>query len=167
MFTIQDIRKEYDRLDNLCKVNTKGIKIIFSSRMQRRYGCCAFKNKKPVEIRIAENLRNSPDMFWDTVRHEYAHALVKLRYPNERHVHDDVWKRACIEVGCDPKRTAESSEDVKEKQEAQAKYIVTCSKCGKTFLYYRTAKVIKSLRAGYKHFSCPICHSTDLKLTEK
>lgn len=167
MFTIQDIRNEYKRLDNLCGVNTKDIKLSFSSRMKRRYGCCAFKNKKPVEIRIAENIRNSPDMFWDTIRHEYAHALVKLRYPDERHVHDETWKRACIEVGCDPKRTAVSPEDVKEKQVKQAKFVVTCSKCGQVFFYYRTAKVITSLRAGYKNFFCPICHSTDLLLTEK
>lgn len=38
------------------------------------------------------------EQFWDTIRHEYAHALVTLR-DGKLHRHDGVWKSACCEVG--------------------------------------------------------------------
>ena len=88
MYSIEDIRKEYDRLDSLCGVDTS-----------RKY--------YPTCIMITDFILTLEEEFWDIIRHEYAHALVTLR-DGIQHGHDNVWKQACLEVGCPPDVHTES-----------------------------------------------------------
>lgn len=82
MHSLEEIRAEYDRLDRLCGVDTSAVEIALSRRGVRRLGSFRYPAKgKAGALRITINasLLNEEEAFWDTVRHEYAHALVYLR----------------------------------------------------------------------------------------
>jgi len=72
MHTVEEIRKEYQRLDRLCRVDTALVSVVISPKSVRLYGSCTCKNGRPVCIRIAAFLLEEDAAFWDTVRHEYA-----------------------------------------------------------------------------------------------
>ena len=157
-YEIKDIRKEYDRLDRITGTDTRGLRIVVSRRFKRKLGMCRFEVKKklrraiyiPTEIVISERVLDSEDsVFYDTIRHEYAHAVVTLR-DGCNHGHDEAWKRACKEVGCRPKSTASSNSQLA----ADAKYIVRCQKCGGESRYYRKGRVVDSLLKGTNTYRC-------------
>ena len=162
--SLEAIRAEYDRLDAITGVDTSGVEIKFSSRSVRRYGYCKYKNWTPVLITIAAFLLDDEEQFWDTVRHEYAHALVKLRAPKEKHGHDKVWKAACIEIGCRPERLVPSTAESKARREANAKYIVECRDCLRRWTYLKRGRVVDGLLKG-RRLTCP-CGSHELTLKE-
>ena len=164
MHTILEIRKEYNRLDELCGVDTSKVRIEFSDRMIRSYGICSVINRVPRSIKIASFLREEDEVFWNTIRHEYAHALVVLRHPREKHVHDQVWKDACIEIGCNPQRLAASCEGHTKKAESAAKYKIVCPSCGKTYIFQRATKSVKALQSGISGYRCSACKEKDLQL---
>lgn len=167
MFTLDDIRKEYDRLDKLTGVDTKSIELAVSTRSTNRYGSCKMINHKPVKIIIADFVLkdNNENIFWDTIRHEYVHAMVKLRNPKENHGHDWLFKKGCIEVGCDPSRLAtETSEIALQRREEKLKYIVYCPKCGDEWKYVKAGKVVQGLKKK-RHYKCPNCRE-DVVLKE-
>ena len=78
MWTLEQVRAEYHRLDRLLGIDTSGIPVRFSKRMTRQYGVCTFLKNRPQEIRLADFLRQEDAVFWDTARHEYAHAAAAL-----------------------------------------------------------------------------------------
>ena len=77
MWTLEQVRAEYHRLDRLLGIDTSGIPVRFSKRMTRQYGVCTFLKNRPQEIRLADFLRQEDAVFWDTARHEYAHAAAE------------------------------------------------------------------------------------------
>ena len=70
MWTLEQVRAEYRRLDRLLGIDTSGIPVRFSKRMTRQYGVCTFLKNRPQEIRLADFLRQEDAVFWDTARHE-------------------------------------------------------------------------------------------------
>ena len=108
MHTLQEVRAEYDRLDRLVGIDTRGIELKISKRAVRQLG--SFRSPKrgtgPLRITLSYLILDDDAQFWDTVRHEYAHAAVYLLHPGENHGHDRVWRDMCRLVGCDPKRLA-------------------------------------------------------------
>ena len=42
MWTLEQVRAEYRRLDRLLGIDTSGIPVRFSKRMTRQYGVCTF-----------------------------------------------------------------------------------------------------------------------------
>lgn len=164
--TLEDIRHEYDRLDALCGVDTSSVELVSSTRMKTRLGYCQYRNRKPAKIVIAAFMfEMSDEELLDTARHEYAHALVKIRRPRENHGHDAVWKAAAAEVGCVPRRTCQDAainEYCKAKRrESSAKYRVKCVSCGKTWEYKRKGRIVAAIldHPRTRRFSCPSCHS--------
>lgn len=162
--TLEDIRNEYDRLDRLCGVDTRGIQLVASKRMKTRLGYCQYQNRRPVKIAVASFLFSmEDDEVLDTARHEYAHALVKLRCPKENHGHDAVWKAAAEEVGCTPRRTCQDEEInaycKARRREQPVKYIVICVTCGRTWNYKKKGRVVSAILShpGTRRFSCPGC----------
>ena len=168
MHTLEEIRAEYDRLDRLCGVDTSGVEIVLSRRGVRRLGSFRYPAKgKTGALRISINaaLLDQEEPFWDTVRHEYAHALVYLRSGGVNHGHDDSWKAACREVGCPPDRLAAQTAESREEMERRAKYKVQCTGCGQMTFYLRRGKVVDLLLRGPGgQVRCAQCGGSKLKL---
>ena len=133
MWTLEQVRAEYHRLDRLLGIDTSGIPVRFSKRMTRQYGVCTFLKNRPQEIRLADFLRQEDQVFWDTARHEYAHAAVAL-LTGKRHGHDEVWRAVCRRIGCPEDRLAlqcaAAEENRKRIAAARGVYVVTCLGCG-------------------------------------
>ena len=148
MHTIEDIRREYNRLDKICSVDTSGINIKLNNA-QKRFGSFSYKPGFPrgvMAITISKRILDDEDLFIDTIRHEYAHAVVFIRHPFSRHAHDKVWKAVCREVGCTPRATVKDAV-LKKKTEESAKYKVTCLRCGAVTYYQRAGKVVQTLQS--------------------
>lgn len=150
MHTLQEVRAEYDRLDRLVGIDTRGIELKISKRAVRQLG--SFRSPKrgtgPLRITLSYLILDDDEQFWDTVRHEYAHAAVYLLHPGENHGHDRVWRDMCRLVGCDPKRLAPEQGRAAELRKAQAKYIIRCKNCGAESRYVRRGKAVDLLLRG-------------------
>lgn len=158
--TLDDIRREYDRLDALCGVDTKQVALRVSKRAYRRLGCCKYAGTGVESVAISDFVMDASDeAFYDTIRHEYAHALVKLRRPCEKHGHDAVWKAACVEVGCRPERCCDTFGFPMPVQREEAyRYRLRCLVCGMSWVYKRAAKVIRLVERGASQYcTCPRC----------
>ena len=168
MFTLEDVRREYHRLDGICGVDTSQIPVKISKRARVQRGCCVCFGRTVKEIRLSDFIFSEPeDLFYDTARHEYAHAVVKLRHPTERHVHDEVWKAVCLEVGCNPNRLTSTPTEVRSQREDKAKYVLTCKHCGVQLKFYRKTNLIKYLLAGGTKLACNRCGHTDFELVQR
>ena len=173
--TAEDIRTFYDELDKQCGIDTSGIELHINSRLARRHGQCHYKadmDRKtlvPWKIDIAGFLVNNPEGFWNTARHEYAHALVTLR-DGKQHGHDKVWQAAAAEVGAIPRayNTIESAGKACEAFRKQnAKYHLVCEKCGKEWFYMRETAVIRNVfRHVRNQGTCPCCRGHKFKVKE-
>ncbi len=145
-YSIEDIRKEYDRLDVLTGVDTRKVNIRISKRMTRRLGQFSvsgglFSQKR--EITISEGCLEDEALFYEVIRHEYAHAVVNIRYPLQRHVHDETWKSVCRIIGCRPKATIKLDGRF-EKKARPYKYEVVCKRCGASGKYKTMSKAVKT-----------------------
>ena len=171
MHTLEEIRAEYDRLDRICGVDTSGIEIVISKRSVNRLGSFRYSlpgSGKPMRIMIASSILNEEEQFWDTIRHEYAHAAVYLMYPGERHGHDEVWKAVCRKIGCRPVSRAKESRERKELREERARYVVSCPRCGAEYYYLRAGTVVQMMKNGQGwRLRCPKCKGKALRLTER
>lgn len=170
MYTLADVRNEYNRLDQKLGIDTTDIKLTISTRATRRYGFCRYKNNKPVEINITDFILRCEHQFWDTIRHEYAHAYVKILCPQEWHGHDKYWKAACSVVGCNPERVSYNDEAAKyseQRRETKYKYEVICKECGQITRYCRKGEIVKIVEGTserYRSCSCNHCGSHDFDL---
>ncbi len=163
--SLADVRREYDRLDTLCGVDTGAVALRVSTRARKRLGSCKYAPAGGVEsIVISDFVMDAEDdaVFLDTIRHEYAHALVRLRRPRETHGHDAVWKAACLEVGCAPERCADPARFPSLLAGARRvepyRYLLRCLVCGAQWRYKRRAKVVRLVERGAsRRCTCPHC----------
>ena len=166
-FGTDDIREEYKRLDRLTGVDTSGVAIRISNRMTRKLG--EFKTSGSLlkikrEIAISSRCLEDEDLFLEVIRHEYAHAVVSIKHPLERHVHDEVWKKVCRQIGCRPKATIKLDEKYSPKSRPY-KYEVVCRKCGASGKYKTRSMVVQyALGKGWGRLTCRKCggHSFDV-----
>lgn len=156
MWTLNELRNEYDRLDRLLGIDTSGIRLSFSGRMRRQHGVCCFRGNVPVEIRLAEFLRADAPALLDTARHEYAHAAAAL-LSGCRHGHDALWRSLCTRIGCRPERLAAVSPAQEALNAARGYYLVQCTACGAQTRYLRRGKVVQSIAAGRTDCRCRLC----------
>ena len=155
-YTLSDVRAEYDRLDTLCGVDSSGIALTVSKRAVKRLGC--FRPGAAPEISISAFVLEDDALFLDTIRHEYAHALVWLRHPGERHGHDAVWKSACREIGCSPRATLRAGEAQQNLREEKANWLLRCRGCGQETSYLREGKIVRLVRTGRsRRVTCTRC----------
>jgi len=157
-YSIDDIRTEYDRLDRITGVDTRKVAIRISNRMSRKLGQFSVSGvilSQKLEITISSRCLADEKLFFEVIRHEYAHAVVHIRRPLERHVHDKVWKDVCRQIGCRPRATIKLDEPYRAKARPY-KYEVVCKKCGASSKYKTMSKVVRAaLRPSI--FSGVIC----------
>ena len=171
MHSIEEIRAEFLRLDKLLGIDTSDVEIAFSKSAVHRHGSCKFVRgidgkPKPSKVTIAEFLRNEEDGdFWDTVRHEYAHAAAAILTGNSCG-HNVIWKRICKKVGCSGKVRAENTTASRQRAHDAAKYVITCLGCGQQSFYMRKTELIKRLeKGGPSGVICTICKGKKFSLT--
>lgn len=170
MHTTEEIRAEFQRLDKLLFIDTSKVEIVFSKRTVKRHGSCQCKRTSsgtyfPVKIMIADFLRYGDDsIFWDTVRHEYAHAAAAI-LTGKNCGHNSVWKAICRKVGCTGRVYAESTAASRKRAQDAAKYAVTCLGCGEVSLYMRKGDIVKRLEEGKgAGVMCTICKGKKFSL---
>lgn len=176
MFTVNEIRKELMRLDQISGLDTSSIPIRVSNRMTKCWGhCVAIKSAgeyKVKELAFADRLLKyaTPEHVLETVRHEYAHAYVFIK--NQKNDgHGSYWKHAVVKFGAPPKRCS-SKPEVSENMpdyENKTKYILSCPCCDWNYNYTRAGNAIKELKANPKsvRYYCPKCGGRPLNLTER
>lgn len=177
MFTIADIRNEYKRLDAITGQNIANIPIEISKRCTKRRGAYSFRlmykqsvsNEKFIisDFVMAEDSNS----FYNTIRHEYAHAIA-TRVTLTNAGHGEIWKRYAKMVGANPEMYSEKTPQQREKQMNAFKkngYAVTCEKCGKQYMYSRKTKVINIIESNYQNatLTCPACGCTNHFKVEK
>ena len=159
--TLDDVRREYDRLDALCGVDTTQVALRVSKRARKRLGSCKYVGNPVESVTISDFVLDAADeVFYDTIRHEYAHALIKLRFPRERHGHDARWKAACLEVGCAPERCCDPAvlPELPPRRQETYHYRLNCRICGMSWQYKRMTKVLRLVsRGGSRYCTCPQC----------
>ena len=167
MHTLQEVRAEYDRLDRLIGIDTRMIELKVSKRAVRQLGSfrSPTRGRGPLRITLSALILDDDEQFWDTVRHEYAHAAVYLLYPGQKHGHDQVWRDMCRRVGCDPKRLAPEQGRAAELRQQKIKYIIRCQSCGAESRYIRRGRTVDlMLRGRGKRLRCRRCGGNDFIL---
>ena len=160
MHTLQEVRAEYDRLDRLIGIDTRMVELKISKRAVRLLGSfrSPTRGRGPLRITLSALILDDDEQFWDTVRHEYAHAAVYLLYPGQKHGHDQVWRDMCRRVGCDPKRLAPEQGRAAELRQQKVKYIIRCQGCGAESRYIRRGRTVDlMLRGRGKRLRCRRC----------
>lgn len=151
LHTIEDIRAEMNRLDEITGVSTKEIELSISTKSVYQYGSCTLQNIAgkcvPIKISIAKFLLAEEEAFYDTVWHEYAHAVTTIR-TGKNEGHSYVWKQVCREIGADPIRLAKPCESADKAREAKAKYLITCKGCDSSWKAFRATVITKAILAG-------------------
>lgn len=113
IFTLSDIRAEFDRLDAFSGLYTKEIPIRISKRMSRSLGICRSRSTdggatvEPVDVAFADYLCRfgTEEEFFNTIRHEYAH-LYNIMHDGVRCGHDARWKQTALWLGASLERIA-------------------------------------------------------------
>jgi len=166
---IELIKAEYKRLDTITGINSEKIELKLSSRLKSRLGYFQVDRKHifafpKLSITISAKILKSDELFYDVIRHEYAHAVCYLRHPLQKHGHDKTWKDVCREVGCNPRATTKVEEYIPNK-ELPYKYVLRCTNCGAESKYKTESKVIKIAegKASGK-IICKVCKRSDFSL---
>ena len=155
MRTITDIRNEYKRLDDEFGYNIANqYRLKVSKRLTKTRGYCKIDFMRRVkEIQIADFVMTETDeTFYNTIRHEYAHAMAYEKY-GAGVGHDARWKALAKMVGCNGEQYAKATKEQIDKMATRVNYIVECKHCGRKFRYMRMNNTIRMAYLG--HCTCP------------
>ncbi len=110
-----------------------GWKFKWDKRATKRFGQCRFYHKEiGVSAQLAE--LNDAVEVQDTILHEIAHALAKVRgHDDARHSH--VWKAICVEIGAKPMQYYSNKIAL-----PRGRWSGVCPKCNQVFERTRKAK---------------------------
>lgn len=168
MHTLEEVRAEYRRLDRLIGIDTSQIELKISKRAVRQLGSFRAPNipgSAPLRITLSALILEDDAQFWDTVRHEYAHAAVYLLRPGERHGHDAVWRAMCRRVGCSGARLAAEQGQAAQRRREQARYLIRCERCGAETPYLRRGRNVELMLSGRgRYLRCARCGGAGLRL---
>ena len=141
MMTIKEIKRLVDNT-----LEAKGFKRNFpvrlNNRFSRTYGAVRLRDNKIYAMEFNSKLvaQAPDDVMRETVLHECAHAIVDLRYPNEFHIHDDVFNVVCAELGIAGRSYSPFI--------IKRKYNVYCPNCGLVASYDRKTKMVDYVKEG-------------------
>lgn len=173
MFTIEDIKNEYAKLDSKTGMNiAKTIPIKISNRctktrgqytytMSNEYGSKPYRESITISSFV---LKEEASDFLDTIRHEYAHAMAARIHERFGLGHGIEWQECCHIVGCrDTARKNTITEAQKAAIENRKVYTIVCE-CGHKFTYHRKGKIVSLVESGSKTVVCPYCQGRNLTL---
>lgn len=123
---------------NLLAANGFGHLPVTFSNTRQALGRCFFYGGVPTRIDLSNYwmTRVPEEQVKDTVLHELAHAKA-----GHKAGHSYIWKRAAIEVGANPRRTADLPEELRVSVVSEiSKYRATCQTCGKVNYFNRMGK---------------------------
>lgn len=171
MFTISEIKAEYKRLDELTGMNISStIPVEISSRCKRTRGRYEWiMNNFTEEVRAEKIviakfvLMEGADTFYNTIRHEYAHAMSTRKYGKEGAGHSYLWKECCSIVGCSGERFAKATEQQMEAVKNHVEYKISCSGCGRVWTYRKKGRVVKAFMNGGT-LTCPFCKGNNFSM---
>ena len=171
MYSLEQVRAEYDRLDKLLGIDTSAVELKISNRAMKQLGSFrspARAGAAPLRITLSRLVMDDEILFMDTVRHEYAHAAAYLMFPGQRHGHDKVWKDICRRIGCAPQSRTKLSKEAEAQREQRAKYLIRCEGCGRESLYFRRGKTVELMMQGRgNQLRCTGCGKSEFKLFVK
>lgn len=160
MFTLEDVKKEYRRLDKMLNVNTENIEIKTISGFSMG-GWCKSRGGKPIAIGINKlAFECSENDFYDVIRHEYAHAVDIILHKNSNH--GASWQRICRQIGCNPVSTVDKNSELNQKleqlrKESNSGYQIVCPHCGYAYTYQRMCATVRCYNEGTP-LKCGYCH---------
>lgn len=101
------IRKEIRQLDSRTGLNGLALSIRFSDDTETLGSFAHSKSQRPLYFTFSRHFFEDPSFTdeeaIDTIRHEYAHFMKCVRYPDqEEDVHGPLWQRCCREIGAVP-----------------------------------------------------------------
>lgn len=176
MFTISDIKTEFERLDKITGANIAQYPIRISRKCIYKRGSFKYNYKTQDNQLVFYNkkfmfadfvLADTQENFINTVRHEYAHALALYIYKCNNINHGEKWVKCCHIVNCIPSATtnktcSEQLERIKRhNNKKRIQYKVSCTNCDKSWIYKKKNNLIKSILGNYDGiFSCPYCNNT-------
>ena len=165
--TLEDIRAEYDRLDGICGIDTSRVKLRIS-KGTRRLGSFSYDRFDPyntMKIAVSSVTLEDDDLFYHTVRHEYAHCAVFLLRRGENHGHDAIFRAMCRKIGCSTEATVRPDSETGKKLSAMSKYTVRCRQCGAETGYNSAGKTLKLIMSGKKNaVFCRRCRGSDFEV---
>ena len=93
---------------------------------KRRFGYCSYTRK---EIGISAPLAslNDETRVKNTILHEIAHGVARIKYGNRIKAHGWEWRSEARALGCDAKRCYEDE----AVNQPKGKYVAVCPNCGK------------------------------------
>lgn len=162
MYNIEDVIREYRRLDKILDIDTSKIQITYCKGASRG-GYCEIRNGEPKRIALNEVLFECPENeFYDIIRHEYAHAANAMLYGKGGH--NETWKKICRKIGSTPLAHVPESYELHKRLEAittdrrqnNAKYNIACPHCGHVYHYQRKCGAVDAYYNG-DTLGCPYC----------
>lgn len=105
MYTLEDVRKEYDRLDALLGIDTKNVELKISKGFRTAGLFQVKRDKKTNDLKMIIRINKvvfecCSASFFEIVRHEYAHAANYIINKDYSDAHGPKWKELCKRVGC-------------------------------------------------------------------
>ncbi len=149
MFSEHDIRREFNRLDEISGLDTSAIPIQISKRLTTTLAKCRYLKKGNTmsveKFVFAQRLLqySTLEHLLNTVRHEYAHAYTILKH--QQADHGALWKATAKAFGCDGNRLSSYPELMD--RPAGIQYELCCTACGRTARYRKRGKVVQAFEA--------------------
>ena len=128
MYTLEDVREEYDRLDALLGIDTKNVELKISKGFRTAGLFQVKRDKKTKELKLIIRINKvvfdcRENSFLEIIRHEYAHAVNYIINKDNSDAHGPKWKALCKKVGCSREIHVIEGSDVSEKlNEARKNY---------------------------------------------
>ena len=119
MFTLEDVRKEYDRLDALLGIDTKNVELKISKGFRTAGLFQVKRDKKTNDLKMIIRINKvvfecCSASFFEIVRHEYAHAANHIIHNGNCDIHGPMWKEMCHKVGSSGEVHVNKDSDVHE-----------------------------------------------------
>lgn len=167
MITLNDIKREYNRLSELYG-DTFSVAVKVNNRLVRTHGQCISELNEedgyyyPSEIHISERMLQTAtdETIMSIIRHEWVHYYLGKTEPWANHGHDAAFKHMCAQIGCTGNAT--DSLEVREgvNKWDSYKYVIVCPHCGPIGGRVRICDVIRHP----EDYKCRKCGRSGLKV---